>query len=148
MPSENTELQNTKTKSEFSVRTPFVFGYFLGVGLCPLERAEGRRVVLEVEGDLADRSVTMLGDDDIDDVLIRSIRLHTVLTIEEHDHVCVLLDRTGFAEVGKFRELVWAGFDRTGQLRERDDGDIELTGELLQSARNLGDLLDAVVAAA
>jgi hypothetical protein len=58
----------------------------------------------------------MFCDDDVNDVLVRRIRFHPVFPIEEHDDVRILFDRTGFAEIGEFRDLVRAGFDGAGKL--------------------------------
>src|SRR5205809_3921501 len=50
---------------------------------------------------------------------------------EEHD-VSVLLDRTGFAQVGQLRPLVVTVFNLTRELRQGDDRNIELLGERLE----------------
>src|SRR5260370_29317737 len=63
------------------------------------------------------------------------------LAEDEHDHVGVLLDRAGFAQVGELRALVVAVLDGTPQLPQRQHGNVELLGERLQSAGDLRALL-------
>src|SRR5712671_3260652 len=70
------------------------------------------------------------------------------LAEDEHDHVGVLLDRAGFAQVGELRALVVAVLDGTRELRQRQHGNIELLGERLQAAGDLRDLLHAILGAA
>ncbi len=50
------------------------------------------------------------------------------LAIDEHHDVGVLLDRARFPKVGELRALVFALFDRTRQLGQRDDRDRQLLG--------------------
>ncbi len=61
----------------------------------------------------------------------------------EHHDVGVLLDRTGFAQVGKLRTLVVTVFDLPRQLGQRQDGHVELLGECLEAGRDLGHFLHA-----
>ena len=112
----------------------------------PLEGFEGGGVFLEVERDFADGAVTVFGDEDIDDVFVRSVGFDAVFAVEEEHDVSVLFDGTGFAEVGEFGHLVLAALYSTRELGECDDRDIEFAGELLQSAGDLGNLLHAIVA--
>ncbi len=113
-----------------------------------LQRFEGRGVFLEVELDFADRSVTVLGDDHVHDIFVRGVGLVAILAREEDHNVSVLLDGSGFAEVGEFRDLILTRFDASRKLRERHNRDIEFAGELFEAAGNFRDFLDAVVAAA
>ena len=64
---------------------------------------------------------------------------------DEHDDVGVLLDRTGFAQVGQLRALVVARFHLTRQLRQRDDRNVQLLRDGFQTLRNLGNLVHAAV---
>lgn len=112
------------------------------------EGFECRGVVLEVELDLADGTVSVFGDDDVHDVFVRGVGLVAILAREEHHDVCVLLDGSRFAEIGEFRDLILTGFDTSRELREGDDRDIEFARELLEAAGNFGNFLYSVVSAA
>jgi hypothetical protein len=67
--------------------------------------------------------------------------------IDERDHIGVLLDRSGFTQIGELWPFVLALLDRARELTERDHRNIELLGQRFQSPGNLGDFLDPVVAA-
>ncbi len=67
---------------------------------------------------------------------------------EEDNDIRVLLDGAGVAEVRQLGDARVAVFDGAGELRERDDGHVELTGEALEHARDVADLLHAVLPAA
>ena len=69
------------------------------------------------------------------------------LAEHEHDDVGVLLDGARFAEIGKLRPLILAVFDLARQLRERNDRHGQFLGQRFEARGDLGDLLDAVVAA-
>src|SRR5206468_9972197 len=89
------------------------------------------------------RSVALFPDDDLRtaaDLLI--FRLVDLLTVDEEHDVCILLDRTRFAKVGKLRPVavLGAGLGRARELREGDDRDPELFGEPLERAADVGDL--------
>ena len=67
-------------------------------------------------------------------------------TVDEADHIGILLDGTGFAEVGELRTLALGaltGFDATVQLREGDNRDVKLLCQALQRAGDGADLLFA-----
>ena len=68
--------------------------------------------------------------------------------MDEHDDVRVLLDGAGLAQVGQLRPLADALLDRSGELREREHGDVELLREDLQPSADLRDLDLPVLAAA
>src|SRR5882672_4288636 len=83
----------------------------------PIVSVAGRRsrVVLETrvlsqEGELygADGSVTLLADDDLGDALVGRILVVDLVAVDEEDHVRVLLDGPGFAQVRHHRALVRA----------------------------------------
>ena len=127
--------------------------------------AEPRHGGIELQFDGAGRAVPLLADDDFG---LAMHQLHVELPFfifrragprllvsqivlfpeHEQDDVGVLFDRAGFSQIGQLRTLVVAAFDLTRQLRERDDGDVELLGECLQAGGDLGDFLHAVVVAA
>jgi hypothetical protein len=49
------------------------------------------------------------------------------LAIREDHGIGVLLDRSAVAQVGKLRTLLLALLDRPGQLRQRQDGDLQMS---------------------
>ena len=87
---------------------------------------------MEIELDFADWPMAMFGDDEFGDVggdEIGFVLIVVVDTVKEGNKVGVLLDGTGFAEVGEDWARVIAAGDATGKLSEGDDGDFELAGE-------------------
>src|SRR3990172_9420356 len=64
------------------------------------------------------RAVTLLADNDLGNTLVRRIRLVVFLAIHHQDHVGILLDSAGFAQVGHHRPLVGAFLDLPRQLRQ------------------------------
>ena len=69
-----------------------------------------------------------------------------LVAVDEHDDVGVLLDRSGFTQVGVDRALVGALFQRAVELRQGDHRAVEFLGQGLERARDLGNLVGAVVA--
>ena len=67
------------------------------------------------------------------------------LAKDEHHDIGILLDRAGFAQIGEHRALVLSLLDRARQLRQSQHRNIELLGERLQPAGDLGNFLNAVV---
>ena len=67
--------------------------------------------------------------------------------VDEHDDVGVLLDRARFAEVGELWALVLALLDLAGQLRQRQDRDIQFLVEHLQPPGDVRYLLRAIAVA-
>src|SRR6267378_2652281 len=124
-----------------------------GAGARGLVRAR-LRVVFEArvfpeEGQLdrADRAVALLENDDFGHALFRRVRRIDLFAVDREDQVGVLLDRAGLAQVRHDRALrAGALLDRAGKLRERHHGNLELLGERLERARNLGDFGGAVLA--
>ena len=62
---------------------------------------------MKVNGIVADRAVALLGDDDLGGALLGGLVVDDG-AVEEHDHVGILLDGAGFAQVGHHRPLVAA----------------------------------------
>ena len=91
----------------------------------------------EREVDLADRTVALLGDDQVGFPFIQ-ILVSAAFAVQKHHHVGVLLDRPRFTQVGEGRELA---LGLAAHLREREHRDIQLARERLQGAADLGDLL-------
>src|SRR5262245_47232457 len=96
------------------------------------------------QGDLAGRTVTLLGDEDFQGafVLAGFVELGTM---QEHDSVGVLLNGSRFAKIGEARLVVLPIFQTTIELSQRDDRYFQLAGKEFQSPRNLGHLLLPVV---
>src|SRR5918994_2072265 len=134
-----------------------------------LEIAEAAARSFERQADRTDRAIALLRDDHVRDPLARFVALPPALitllkalvalvrtlpglgallivlvAVYEHDHVGVLLDRAGLAQVGQLRTLVLALLDRARQLRQCQHGDVQLLGDRLQGLRDLGDLLDTI----
>ncbi len=66
--------------------------------------------------------------------------------MDEGDNVGVLLDRAGLAQVGEDGLFVAAAlFGGAGELRQGEDGDVELFGESLEATGDGGDFLGAVL---
>ena len=98
-----------------------------------------------VSSTVAEAAVAVLGDDHVGDPLALGLLVVVLVAVDEHDEVGVLLDRARLAQVGEHRALVRALLDAAVELRERDDRALELARERLEPARDLADLLDAVV---
>ncbi len=112
--------------------------------------------------DGADGAVALLADDDLGDVahmvhvflpgqvfgraLARLGPAFVIaLAIDEHDHVGVLFDRSGFAQVRQLGPLVLARLHLARQLRQGDDRHRELFGQGLEAHGDLADFLHPVV---
>ena len=109
------------------------------------QRTELGVVAHEAEAHEARGPVAVFGDLDLDDAL--GSRVAGVL-VDEHDHVGVLLDGARLAQVRELRLFVRARLWRAIELRDRDDRHGELARQLLHGARDVADLLLAVVRAA
>src|SRR5579884_781096 len=112
-----------------------------------LEVVERRELAPEGELDGVRRPVALLGDDDLRDVLLVAVLVVDLVAVDERDHVGVLLDGARLAQVGEPGLGRVAVLDLPIELRERDHGHVELLGEGLERARDLGDLLLAAVLA-
>src|SRR5206468_359461 len=106
---------------------------------------ELRVVPEECQPDRPRRTVTLLADDDLGGALVARIGVVVLVAVDEEDHVGVLLDRARFAKVGHDRTLVGALLERTVELRERDDGNVELLRKRLEAARDFRDLGGAIL---
>ena len=65
-----------------------------------VERHETNASFIEEELNGAGGAATVLGNDEVGDVLAFSIGIIVIFAVEEHYNISILLDRTGFAEVG------------------------------------------------
>src|SRR3989442_647511 len=108
------------------------------------ERLEARVLLLEHELDLAGWAVPMLADQEVHRarVLIR----RRFLLGEKHDQVGVLFERPRLPEVGQSRRSIPSRLGGTGQLGQREDGEVEILGQGLERPRYFRDLLLAVLA--
>src|SRR5438309_2797862 len=113
------------------------------------EVVEAGVFLLEVELQGPRRPVALLADDELREPLDAFVRLRVhrpviqLLAVDEADHVGVLLDGARLAEVGELGTAVLAAalLRSTRQLRQRDDRYVQLLGEGLEGARDIGDLL-------
>src|SRR6267378_219158 len=114
---------------------------------------EARVFLLEVQLDRAGRAVALLADDHLGNAFDALVGLGIdrpvvkLLPVDEAHDVGVLFDRTRFAEVRQLRPPVLAAalLRRARQLRDRHDGNVELLGQRLERARDVGNLLLAVL---
>ena len=107
--------------------------------------------VLTAEGekDVAGGSLTVLGNDDLGHsvkVVAFLVFIDVVVfrAVDEEHHVGILLDGSRLAQVAKLGALAFdplAVFDISAQLREGDDGDVELLSQSLQRATDGGHFL-------
>src|SRR5580658_9817212 len=100
-------------------------------------------------------AIALLGDDDLG--LALGIRilvavlvfLVVALAMNKSDHVGVLLDRAGLAQIGEDRLFVsGALLGGAAELGKRDHRYAQLLGQSLESAGDGGDLLGAILIAA
>src|SRR5205807_2131552 len=96
--------------------------------------------------DFAGWAVALLGNHDLDGSFVLAGFIH-FRTVQKHDRVRILLDAAALAQVGQARLVVLAVFRGAIDLGQRQDGDLQLTRQVLQAARDGGDLLLPAVAA-
>ena len=108
------------------------------------ERAELGVVAHEAEAHEPGGAVAVLGDLELDDALGGGV---AGVLVDEHHHVGVLLDGARLAQVGELRLAVGARLGRAVELRHGDDRHVQLARQLLHRARDVGDLLLAVLGA-
>src|SRR6185369_11799266 len=84
---------------------------------------------------------------EFDRAFLRLQALQVILLPEhEHDNVGILLDGARLAQIRELWPLVLTVLDGTGELRQSNDGDVQLLGERFQAGGDLRNLLHAVVA--
>ena len=86
------------------------------------------------------RAVTMLRHDDIG-LAGAILFIVEVRAMHEEHHVGVLLNRTGFTQIGQLRLAVVTHFRAAVQLAQRDDRHLKLLRKQLQGAGEFGNLL-------
>src|SRR3954453_5458716 len=103
------------------------------------------RIVLEEDqADGGNGARPGLGEDQLGPAGVLGVGVVVVVAVEEADHVGVLLDRAGFAQVREDRPLVGTLLGCAGELRDGDHGNLELAGQDLQASAELRHLLDSV----
>src|SRR5476649_2209241 len=60
---------------------------------------EAREVTVEADRDRVGRTIAVLGDDEVCLASTRAVFLVRALAVQQDDHVGILLERAGFAEV-------------------------------------------------
>src|SRR5689334_24463413 len=114
---------------------------------------ESRVFLLEVQLHRPGRAVALFADDHFGDAFDALVGLGIdgpvveLLAVDEAHDVGVLLDRARLAEVRQLGPpvLATALFRGARQLRDRDDGNVELLGERLERTRDIGDFLLAIL---
>jgi len=122
-------------------------------GLARRVVVEARVFFLEVQLDHARRAVALLPDDHLGDAFDALVGLGVdravvkLLPVDETDDVGVLLDRSRLAKIGELRSpvLTAALFGGARELGDCDDGDIQLFRQRFERARDVGNLLLAVL---
>src|SRR5215213_9220557 len=115
----------------------------------PVEIAEAGGLAEEDHLDRARLAVAVLGDDQLREALVLVRGVVDLVAVDEGHHVGVLLDRSRLAKVRELRPMIAAPPLRlAGELRQGDDGDLQLLGELLHAAADGGNLQVAVLVAA
>ena len=101
--------------------------------------------------DRVGRAVTVLGNDDLGDVLLGVGRnvltlcyLVVIVAVKEDDNVSVLLDRARFTQIAYHRLLAGTALRTSGKLGAADNGNVKLLCENFERTRDLADLLRSV----
>src|SRR5713226_3717659 len=113
-----------------------------GLGLALGEALEGGVLGDEGHLHLAGGAIALLADDHVrDPVAVLRLQPVALRAIEEEDDVGVLLERARLPQVRELGLLALAGLHCAGELGERHHRHVQLLGQRLQGARDLGDLL-------
>src|SRR5712692_7261794 len=106
--------------------TPLAFLYDIARWLHVLDEIVEARV-LSTEGEThgASRTVALFTNNDLRHPFILRVCFVDLVTIDEHDDVCILLDRTAFANIGHHRSPVGALLDLAVELRQGDHRNVE-----------------------
>src|SRR5919197_754993 len=103
------------------------------------EIVEARELAAEAKVDASDRTVALLADDYFSDALVLRVRVVDLVAIDKKDHVGILFDGTGLAQVRHDGALVGALLHRAVELRQRDHRHRKFFCQRFQRARDLGD---------
>ena len=104
-------------------------------------------MVEEGEADHAGGAGAVLGHDDLGRAPVGRVGVVDLVAVEEHHDVGVLLERARLAEVGEHRALVGPLLEAAVELGQGDHRALELAGEDLEAAADLGHLDLAVLGA-
>src|SRR3990172_7884337 len=116
-----------------------------GLVVAPLEVLETSVLLDEGHFDGPGGPVSLLSDDELRDPPVVGSGVVLFLAIDEDHDVRVLLERTRLPQIRELRLVPAAGLGGAGELRERDDRDVELLRQPLQSPAYAPDLLGAVL---
>src|SRR5579875_2014099 len=86
---------------------------------------------------LPDRSIAVLGEDNVSDILSVGVRVVQFLAVDEHDDIGILFDTSAFAEVAQHWAVILACLDRAAELAERDHRDIQFACQGLEAPGDL-----------
>jgi hypothetical protein len=87
----------------------------------------------------------VLGDEQLGQALVRAVGVVQLVAVQEEDDIGVLLEGAALAQVGQHRPLVRTRLQVAAELGQRHHGHLELTGQDLESPRDLGHLDLAVL---
>ena len=76
----------------------------------------------------SDGTVSLFCDDDFGNVFLVGVFVVVVVTVKEHNYVGILLDRSGFSEVGKHGTVIRTLFHSPGELRKGYNRNVQFSG--------------------
>ena len=74
----------------------------------------------------SDRAVTLFRDNNLRRVRVIRILIIIIVTVQEHNNVGILLDRSGLSKVRKHRPVIRSRLAGTGKLGQGDHRDAQL----------------------
>ena len=115
------------------IQTPEAASYFLAYFLMrAIQADEFIEIFKESQLYRAYRTVPLLGDNNLNNVLLLGLFIVVIVTVQERNDIGILLDRTGFPQVGHHRTLVLPLLYAPAELGQGDNGNVQLPGNLLQ----------------
>ena len=76
-------------------------------------------------------AISMFPEDNLRESFLICFWIIDFVSVDEHDDIRVLFDGTGFTEITELRAFVGSIFEASIQLRQCDDGNVELFCEPL-----------------
>ena len=104
------------------------FAFFLGSHL-QIGKFRKFRQPLQLNG--TSRTISLFSDDNLGNPLTIGIFVVIFVSVNEHHHIGILLDSSGFSKVRKHRPLVISLFHRTTQLGKCNNRAVNFTGKSL-----------------